>query len=281
VSENKTRAMGAWERRARVLLYFLGLTAVCLYTELAFIFWAQGWSLFDPAGRRRRFNVLTSQWGYWLCELTRRVLKARLEVRGEIPPGRFVIVSNHQSTADIAILFWVFRNRNCKFVAKKSLGRGKPAVSRSLRLGGAALIARDPSRADLKNLRDMAASMEAWDGCPAVFAEGTRSRDGTVLPYQQAALRIVAKGSGLPLLPIAIDGTHVAPDLPGFIANMPGSSHLLTIGEPIPVERWRADFKQAVEEMHDWAETTIETDRQGGSIPPPPRAPGDPLETPE
>jgi 1-acyl-sn-glycerol-3-phosphate acyltransferase len=252
-----------------VALYFVLLIPVFLLFELAFRIWAIGFSLFDPAGRVRRFNTLTRSCGILLTRMTMGLLNARVEVVGEVPPGRFVIVSNHQSTADITILFWVFAAKNCKFVAKRQLGRWIPTVSVSIREGGFGLIGREPSRADLKVLREMARRLEHWDACAVIFAEGTRSRDGQLLPYRSAAVRIVARESGLPLLPVAIDGTHVAADLPGFARHMPGGRARVTIGEPIPPEDCAGRFDEAVEGIRVWALEAIEAGRKDGSVPPP------------
>lgn len=262
--------LGVFERRLRVGLYFAALVAACLYYEAALRIWAIGFSWVDPAGRQRRFNTLIRQWGVLLCELTLKLLKTELDVVGEVPPGRFVVVSNHQSTADIAILIRVFRSRNCKFVAKRELGRGKPAVSCALSRGGAALIDRDPGREDLRRLRDFARELEAWDGCPVLFAEGTRSRDGDVLPYRTAAVRLVARESGLPLLPVAIDGTWPAADLPGFARDLPGRRGAVYLGRPIPPERWRGREDEALEEIRRWTEDTIEEGRASGRVARPP-----------
>lgn len=269
-SYGRTRKMGRLEKGLRVGLYFVLLLACCLYIELGFQVWAIGWSKIRPAGREHRFNVLTRQWGWFLCELTLRLLRTELEIVGEIPPGRCIIVANHQSTADIAILFWLFRDKNCKFVAKRELGRWLPAVSTSLSKAGQALIDREPSREDLKRLKAFARGLGDWDGSPVLFPEGTRSRDGALLPYRSAGLRIVAKESGLPILPVCIDGTHVASDLPGFAREMPGSKGAMVIGPAIPPEEHQGRVDEVLERIRLWTDETMEDGRRRGRVVPPP-----------
>jgi 1-acyl-sn-glycerol-3-phosphate acyltransferase len=204
-----------------------------------------------------------------LTELTLRLLHCRLEVRGAVPPGRYIIVSNHQSTADIAILPWALRSLNVKFVAKEELGRWIPTVSMALTHWGSALIGREASREDVARIKKMARGLAYWSASVVIFPEGTRSRDGSVLPYRSAGVRIVAHETGLPLLPVAIDGTHVARDLSGFARHMPGKRGTVTIGAPIPRESWAGRLDTVVEEIRAWAQDTIETGRRDGSVPPP------------
>jgi 1-acyl-sn-glycerol-3-phosphate acyltransferase len=261
--------VSALERWARVVVYFAGVAVVCAYMEVIATVWSYHLTHFSPAARVRRFNVHSRQWGVALCELTLRVLRAQLTVRGRVPPGRYVVASNHQSTADIAILMWTLRTLNCKFVAKRELGWCLPAVSSALAHGGSALISRTSSRRDVDRLRAMAAGLERWDGSAVLFVEGHRSRDGQLLPYRSAAVRVVAEVADLPLLPVAIDGTHVASDLPAFARRMPGARGCITIGSPIPPERWRGRLEATLEEIRAWAAGVIEQGRLDGTVPPP------------
>ncbi len=276
----RARDMGRLEKMIRVALYFPLLLGYSLWIELLLQVWALGWSKIRPAGYKHRFNVLKRAWGAGLCELTLHLLRTELHVLGEVPPGRFVVVSNHQSIADIAILFWVFDDKNIKYVAKRELSKWVPTVSTSLSKGGAALIDREPSREDLKRLKTMARGLEGWDGTTVVFVEGTRSRDGYLLPYRSAGLRICAKESGLPILPICIDGTHVASTLPGFAHDMPGSKGAVVIGRPIPPDEYRGRVDEVLEEIRAWTEETLEEGRASGRVLPPAPRPdsGEPAE---
>ena len=268
--EAERPAMGTLERWARVGAYFSALAVVFAYSEVIGNAWCIWLTRPGSLARVRRSNWLVRHWGATLCDLTMRVLRSELDLRGTVPPGRYVVVSNHQSTADISILIWTLRGLNCKFVAKRMLGWGMPAVSVALAKAGGALISRHASRRDIARLRRMAQELEAWDGSAVLFAEGQRARDGRVLPYRLAAARIVAEESRLPLLPIAIDGTHVASDLPGFARWMPGARVVLTLGDPVPFERWEGRFEETLEEIRAWAVATIEAARRDGSIAPPP-----------
>ena len=260
---------GASLRWLRLVVYFLALLVVCLYCEVIGRVWSLWLAPEGSKARVRRANLVTRHWHVSLTELTLRVLQPRLEVRGVVPPGRYVVVSNHQSTADVAILPWALRSLNVKFVAKNELGTGIPTVSMALKHWGSALISREPSREDIARLKVMARGLARWDGSVVIFPEGTRSRDGRLLPYRAAGVRIVATEALLPLLPVAIDGTHVAPDLPRFALHMPGACGTITIGTPVPMEQWTGRIEEVVEDIRTWARATIEAGRRDGSVQPP------------
>ncbi len=253
----------------RLGVYFVAMVVVCLYCEAIGRVWCLWLTRKGSRARVHRANRVTRHWHVILTNLTLRLLDSHLEVRGVVPPGRYIVVSNHQSTADIAIIPWALRTLNVKFVAKEELGHGIPTVSMALRHWGSALISREGTRSDIASIRTMARGLADWDASVVIFPEGTRSRDGRLQPYKSGAVRIVAKETALPLLPIAIDGTHVAPDLAGFAFRMPKARGVITIGEPVPHESWAGRLDDAIEEIRNWACVTIECGRRDGSVPPP------------
>ena len=106
-------------------------------------------------------------------------------------------------------------------------------------------------------MKDDGPGASVLEGSAVVFPEGTRSRDGRLLPYKAAAVRIIAQESGLPLLPVVIDGTHVAADLAGSRSACRAERGTLTIGTPIPPEMWNGRIEDVVEEIRTWAAETI------------------------
>lgn len=254
-------------RGARLAVYFTAMAIVSLYCEVVGRVWCMAFAPEGSPDRVRRANRVTRHWNVVLTRLTLWAFKARLDVRGDVPSGRFIVISNHQSIADIAILASSLRGLNVKFVAKEGLGRGIPAVSLALREWGSALISRSGSRKDVSRLREMAAGLEKWEGSVAIFPEGTRSRDGRVQAFKPAAVRIVAEVANLPILPVAIDGTYAASDLVGFAKNLTGAHGTLNIGRPISPEEWRGNLDQVVQDVRVWIETTIERERASANAP--------------
>lgn len=104
-----------------------------------------------------------------------------------------IIVSNHQSMADIPPLMWYFRKHHVKFVSKKELGKGLPSVSYNLRHGGSALIDRKNPRQAIVAIRKFADYIESTNRAAVIFPEGTRSRDGKPKPFQTKGLETLIK----------------------------------------------------------------------------------------
>jgi 1-acyl-sn-glycerol-3-phosphate acyltransferase len=261
--------LGSLARWGRLAIYFVAMLLVCLYCEVVGRVWSLWLTEKGSAARARRANLVTRHWHVVLTELTLTLLDSRLDVRGTVPEGRYIVVSNHQSIADIAVIPWALRTLNVKFVAKDTLGRGIPTVSMALRHWGSALISRQGTRSDIACLKAMAGGLAYWDASVVVFPEGTRSRDGRLQPYKSGAVRVIANETQLSLLPIAIDGTHVAPDIAGFAAHIPKARGVVTIGTPVPYDAWNGRLDEAIQGIRDWAHSTIECGRRDGSVPPP------------
>ncbi|WP_452225566.1 lysophospholipid acyltransferase family protein [Lacinutrix chionoecetis] len=104
-----------------------------------------------------------------------------------------IIVSNHQSMADIPPLIWYFRKHHVKFISKKELGKGIPSVSYNLRHGGSALIDRKNPRQAIVAIRKFADYIETTNRAAVIFPEGTRSRDGKPKPFRTKGLETLVK----------------------------------------------------------------------------------------
>ena len=104
-----------------------------------------------------------------------------------------IIVSNHQSMADIPPMMWYFRKHHVKFVSKKELGKGLPSVSYNLRHGGSVLIDRKNPRQAIVAIRKFGDYIESTNRAAVIFPEGTRSRDGKPKPFHTKGLETLIK----------------------------------------------------------------------------------------
>ena len=124
------------------------------------------------------------------------------------PPAQTVVCANHQSVADIAMLITALPNHAVRFVAKRELSRGFPAVSEVLRTQRHALIDRHG------NPRTVARELKRLSGqvpsgiTPVIFPEGTRSRTGEVGAFQTAGVRTLLLGKPVPITAVAVDGGY-------------------------------------------------------------------------
>jgi 1-acyl-sn-glycerol-3-phosphate acyltransferase len=121
-------------------------------------------------------------------------------------PSTVLIVTNHQSLADIPVLIFAFPRHRLRFVTKRELGLGIPMVSPYLRAGGSALISRKGNFA--RGMRELAklAKLSEEGISPIVFPEGHRSRTGRLQKFQAGAFRILLERAHLPVLIVAMDG---------------------------------------------------------------------------
>src|ERR1051326_978115 len=96
-------------------------------------------------------------------------LRLRVERHPALQSHRpYVIISNHQSMFDIALLGHVFFTNFPKYVSKRELAKWIPPVSYNLKRGGNALINRhDPTQA-LVAIRELGARVER-NGVSAVI----------------------------------------------------------------------------------------------------------------
>jgi len=99
-----------------------------------------------------------------------------------------IIVSNHQSMMDVPLISWIFRKHHPKFIAKKALEYGIPSVSYNLRHGGSVVIDRNEPRKAIKLIGEFADYLNEHNFAGCIFPEGTRSKDGQLLPFQAMGL---------------------------------------------------------------------------------------------
>ena len=140
-------------------------------------------------------------------------------------PRVVLIVSNHQSLADIPAMAATFPRNALRYVAKKSLSHGIPYASTSLRWGLHALISRTGDyRAGNMELRRFAGLTEQGI-CPVVFPEGTRSRTGKVNEFYTGAVRIILEHAPIPVLSVAVDGGYRLSTLRQLLKNLRGAHY--------------------------------------------------------
>ncbi|MGA9120509.1 MAG: lysophospholipid acyltransferase family protein [Bacteroidota bacterium] len=130
----------------------------------------------------------------------------RVELSGEQignPRNPYVVVSNHQSLADIPIISYL--PWEMKWVAKQELFK-LPFVGWMMKLAGDIPLDRADRRSGARMLAQAERSL-AGKCSVMVFPEGTRSLDGRVRRFNDGAFYLALKAR-VPVLPIAVDGSH-------------------------------------------------------------------------
>ena len=132
----------------------------------------------------------------------------RFETSGVVirdPRRPYVAVSNHESYADIFLIShlpW-----EMKWLSKETMFK-IPCMGWMMRMAGDIEIRRGERASTVEA---MAAARDRLKKRVSVmiFPEGTRSRDGELLPFKDGAFRLALE-AGVPILPIVVAGTRNA-----------------------------------------------------------------------
>ena len=131
---------------------------------------------------------------------------ARLEVSGRehVDPARPTLyIANHQSAIDIPVLF-VAIPINLRFVAKKQLA-WVPLMGWYMAVAGYIFVDRSDRASAIASL-DRAARKIRKGISLIMYAEGTRSPDGRILPFKKGPFALAQK-AGVAVCPVTIEGS--------------------------------------------------------------------------
>jgi len=181
----------------RARLYLLFLVPFTLFCSLCAV--AAG--LLDGSGRSG--HACARFWSRWcLCVAGIRLVVTELElVPAEVP---VIYMGNHQGNFDIHALS-IAIPRLFSWVAKEELFR-VPVFGSAMRRAGYIPLDRSDGRKALKSMR-LAAERIAAGASVVIFPEGTRTLDGSLLPFKRGAFLLAAK-SGVPIVPFTINGSR-------------------------------------------------------------------------
>jgi 1-acyl-sn-glycerol-3-phosphate acyltransferase len=170
-----------------------------------------------------------------------------------VTPGQpFILVANHVSWFDIFALA-ARLPVDYHFVAKKELEK-IPVFGLAWRAAGHISIDRANRDSAARSLRKAGEQMREQRSVVIIFAEGTRSRTGRLLPFKKGAF-VLAAETGIPIVPAVVTGSYdiMRPDT--FIVR-PAVIHVYfeppILAEGVGVDglmqRTRAVFVQRLEE---------------------------------
>ena len=151
-----------------------------------------------------------------------------------------IYVANHQSQLDIPALARSMPT-DYRVVTKRSLLH-IPVLGWALWLAGFVFIDRSDRERSIRSL-DKAVTRLRNGSSLVFFAEGTRSADGTLLPFKKGAF-VLALQAGVPIVPVSIAGGHAL--LPkGSVRVRPGTI-AVSFGEPVDTRRFTMATKKAL-----------------------------------
>lgn len=213
------------------MLYGLKLLLICMITvPTALITILLG--LFDPYGDH--VHRITRFW-------TRVILAiggVAVKVRGlsQLDPKRqYVFMVNHQSHIDIPVLVQSLRAFQLRWIAKREL-LWVPFFGWAMWAAKHITVDRSDRFDALGGLKKATEQMKG--GISLVFfPEGTRSSDGSLLPFKRGGLLLAVK-TRTPIVPITISGSSAI--LPKGDWRIRGGEIEVTVGAPVGVENYRS-----------------------------------------
>jgi 1-acyl-sn-glycerol-3-phosphate acyltransferase len=173
--------------------------------------------------------------------------KVKVEGKNKIDPGTvYVMVSNHQSGADILVLFKLYSH--FKWIAKKELFY-IPFIGWNMGLNGYISLERSRGRSKLQ-MMDKAAEAIKNGNSVLIFPEGTRSKDGHLQPFKSGAFRLALE-TKCDILPIAIKGTYHAIKKGGLLIHKNKDMRAVIL-DPVPYESVKEmESKELANKVHE------------------------------
>ncbi len=136
------------------------------------------------------------------CAGATPVVKNRERIVASMPA---IFVCNHTSTLDAFLSIWLCPYDACGVFKREVLLI--PFFGQLLALSGHLTLNRKNTGSAVETLKDMAVLMKEKRLGIWIMPEGTRSKDGRLLPFKKGFVHL-AIASGLPVVPVAIHGAH-------------------------------------------------------------------------
>ncbi|HZF56132.1 MAG TPA: lysophospholipid acyltransferase family protein [Polyangiaceae bacterium] len=152
-----------------------------------------------------------------------------------------VIVANHQGNADIPLLMMAV-DAPLRFLAKRSVAY-IPVIGWILVLARFPFIDRDNAAKGKRSIEEVARRIREERLNVVVFPEGTRSPEGTMLPFKKGAF-VLAIQAQVPIVPVALEGSGAA--MPRASFRIYPHPMKVTVGDPIPTEGMTMHDREAL-----------------------------------
>lgn len=209
---------------------------------------------FDP--NRRILHYFSCWWGYHYVQLN-PFWQCQFEGLEHIDPAKtYVLVANHQSMADILVLYGL--RKPFKWVSKEEIFN-VPCVGWNMYLNQYVRI----KRGNMSSVKEMMTTCRDWlkqGASILMFPEGTRSEDGELLSFKDGSFRLACEAN-LPVIPIVVTGTHEILPKKQKILNFHSQIKVKVLPAVLPADFERKSaamrnyvhdlMKKTLAEMHD------------------------------
>ena len=163
--------------------------------------------------------------GFWITRAGLPLVGVRVVVKGfeRFPHGASIVMANHSSNLDPDVLLPLLPGRVVIYLKASLMGY-------AMRLAGFIPVQRDGSVESAKAASELAKRALEQGSCLVLFPEGTRSRDGSLLPFKRGPF-FLAMESGAPVVPVSIRGARRL--LPKGSMNLKAGTVTVTFHSPL------------------------------------------------
>ena len=151
-----------------------------------------------------------------------------------------LFVGNHNSYFDIIISYTLMK-RPTGYIAKKEMEK-YPSLNFWMYMMRCLFIDRKDVKQGMKTVLKAVEYLKEGI-CIFVFPEGTRSRDGKMLPFKEGSMKM-AERSGCPIVPVAISNTAAMYE--DHFPRITGETVVFTFLKPIYVKDLEGDDRKHV-----------------------------------
>jgi len=178
-----------------------------------------------------------------------------------------IYVMNHQSSLDIPAAFAILPV-DLRFIAKHTL-RKVPFLGWYMSWTGMVFVDRSNGTQAVGTLNAAADRVRGGISLLA-YPEGTRSRDGTILPFKKGPF-VLALQSGVPIVPVAIQGSLKV--MPSGLRPLRRGVVRIAIGAPLPTADLTMSDREALVRRARDAVVTMHAALSSAAVDPEPGTP--------
>ena len=178
-------------------------------------------------------------------------------------PGVLVLM-NHQSLLDIPIVVRCVEGGYSRIVTRKRYARGVPLISRMIRLYDYPVV--DPEsglKSQLKVLRSVARDPRVPI---VVYPEGTRSRDGELLPFRRGAVDTLLRHRRWKVYLLTSDGTLPCGRLKDMLKGVHTVDCRVNVSGPFDTPSDPKDFIPWLEDMESRMRNSLTELRRSAAV---------------
>ena len=182
-----------------------------------------------PVGIVHAFITNDISWLYWkamkVANFGLRLIGVQIEVEGRDrfdPNGTYIYLFNHVSNLDPPLVIPLLPRRTSVLLKKELMKI--PILSRAMKMAQFVPVDRSNREAAITSIGRAVDVLR--DGVNiSIFPEGTRSRDGKLLPFKKGPFHLAIE-SGVSIIPVTIHGTEqMMPK--GRTTIRPGVAHVI------------------------------------------------------